>query len=145
MKSKYLFFGKAWQKWRNIEIVRDTEKEKELFYNVLGLQDGEKYILYSENYKSNFSGKVDLLFNMSVPRYLDIKFIQLKNIQEYSLIDWSMVIENATEIHAVSSAILYLLELLTLKADEVHLYRRGNEKDFSFVEYLFTKQYKLHQ
>lgn len=138
MKSKYLFFGKAWQKWRNIEIVRDTEKEKELFYNVLGLKDDTKYTLVSDLFKSNFSGKKDIVNS------IEVETVSLLPITGYSLIDWSMVIEKATEIHAVSSAILYLLELLTLKANEVHLYCRPTEKDFSFVEYLFTKEYKLH-
>lgn len=140
MKSKYLFFGKPWQKWRNVknEMVRDTEKEKDLFYNVLGLKNGEQYVLTSDTFKSNFSGKVSFVIET------EFKIIELKSIQGFSLIDWSMVIENATEIHAVSSAILYLLELLTLKTNEIHLYRRHTENDFSFVEYIFTKDYKLH-
>lgn len=140
MKSKYIFFGKAWQKWRNVknEMVRDTEKEKELFYNVLGFKDGEQYVLTSDTFKSNFSGKISFVIET------EFKIVELKSIEGFSLIDWSMVIENATEIHAVSSSILYLLELLTLKTNEIHLYRRPTEIDFSFVEYIFTKNYKLH-
>jgi hypothetical protein len=140
MKSKYLFFGKPWQKWRNVknEMVRDTEKEKELFYNVLGFKDGEQYVLTSDTFKSNFSGKISFVIET------EFKIVELKSIEGFSLIDWSMVIENATEIHSVSSSILYLLELLTLKTNEIHLYRRPTEIDFSFVEYIFTKNYKLH-
>lgn len=139
MKSKYLYFGKDWNDWRKCTWARDTEKENELFYNLLGLKDGEEYTLINQTFRSNSTGKVNIHASGVS------KKVFLKAIPGFTLLDWGKVIENASSIHTVSTAILYMLELMTLRAKDIHLYcRRPDERDFKNVDYLFSKRYRLH-
>lgn len=139
MKSKYMMFGKDWKRWRESTWVRDTEKEDELFYKVLGLHDGAEYNLVNNMFRSDASGKA--LVNV-VNGY---KNIPLRNIEGFTLLDWGKVLENAMNIYTVSTSINYIIELLDLKAKEIHLYcRKPDERNFNNIDYIFTKEYKLH-
>jgi len=138
MKAKYDMYELDWKKWKNTMYERDMEREEKL-YKELGLEYGEKYNLVNTSFRSDGSGKVDINIDNSY------KTIEMKNIKPYSLFDWSYVIENATEIHTVSTSILFLLELLDLKAETPHLYcRKPEEHNFQNVDYIFSKPYKLH-
>lgn len=139
MSSKYAMYGLDFNTWRNTMYERDLNREEKLYTDELGLKYGEKYNLINNRFRSDDSGIVNIEINNG------FKNIYMQNIKGYSLFDWSYVIENATEIHTVSTSILFVLELLELKASEVHLYaRKPDEKDFKNVDYIFTKNYKLH-
>ena len=139
MKSKYLMFRKDWRRWRESSWVRDTAKEDELFYEVLGLKDGEKFNLINATFRNDLSGWVPVQVRN------DYRNVELKTLQGFTLLDWCKVIENASTIHTVSTSINYLIELLDLKASEIHLYvRKPDERDFRNIDYLFSKRYRLH-
>ena len=139
MKSKYLMFKKDWRRWRESTWVRDTAKEDELFYDVLKLKDGEKFNLINATFRNDLSGWVPVQVSN------DYRNIELKTLEGFTLLDWCKVVENATTIHTVSTSINYILELLPLKATDVHLYvRKPDERDFRNIDYLFTKKYRLH-
>ena len=140
MKSKYIYFGKAWQNWRNIEVVRDTKKENELYYDILKLTDGEEYNLVWDNFGSHNQFKTNIVLNNG------LKTINVSIINGFSILDWSKVVENATNIHAVSSSNIYLFELLNIKADEINLYiRRPIEYNHENYSYILEKhKYNLH-
>lgn len=138
MESKYSFLGKDWRRWKETMFYRDADKEYELS-RVLGIEKGEKYNLISTTFGSNGQRKIDIQVNN------DYRNIEMVPMSDFSIFDWSRVIQNAETIHAVSSASLYLFELLDLSAKEVHLYaRKPVEQDFLFVEFLFSKKYILH-
>lgn len=144
MKAKYSLLGLDWNRWREMTWVRHPQHEHRLFSEVLGLQEGERYNLINTNFRFDNSGRA----NFTVNNGLKNVFMTVR--EGYTLLDWSKVIQQATQIHQVSSAMFYVCELLDLKCEENHLYvRRDNqkifqEKDFSTVEYLFTKKYSLH-
>lgn len=140
MESKYSFLGKNWRTWKSGGVYkRDSEKESNLM-KILGIDNGERYNLVSTTFGSGGQHKINISVNN------EYKSIEMQNIEPYSLFDWSRVIENAEEIHAVSSASLYLFELLDLSSKSVHLYvRKPIEQDFGYVDFLFTKKYILHQ
>lgn len=148
MKNKYSFFGLSWQMWkRDAMYNRDFSKEYALFKH-LGLSDGEKFNLVNVNWgcwsPTVLKPGTNRAFMQGVVRN-DYKIIPMDIIPGYSLFDWSTVIERATEIHTVSTSVLFLLELLNLSAKAIHLYcRKPNEKDFKNVDYIFTKNYQLH-
>lgn len=142
MRAKFDMYGFNFQDWRNTMYQRDMKKELFLFNNTRDLMHGREYNLISRYYGSNSQFKADIKVNNGLPN------IELTSLAGYSLFDWSYIIENATEIHAVSSSIFYLLELLTLKAKEVHLYGRQAIEPKTWVdniEYLMTKNYILHR
>lgn len=139
MKSKYMYFGLDWQTWKdNCIIVRDGKAEDRLYYEVLGLKDNEEYNLISETFTTQNISPIKIALNNR------LKNVHLNFIQGFTLIDWLKVIQNATNIHAVSSSNIYLFELFNLKAKEVHLYiRKPYEKSHENYDYLLTKNYVL--
>lgn len=140
MESKYSFLGKDWRTWKSGAMYkRDSKKESDLM-KLLGIDSSDPYNLVSTVFGSRGQHKLEI----SVSN--DFKNIEMINIEGYSLFDWSRVIENAETIHAVSSASLYLFELLDLAAKEVHIYNRTPvEQNLDFVRFLFTKPYILHE
>lgn len=136
MSAKYDLYGMDYKLWKvNAKYKRDKAREKALFES-LGIKG--KYNLINQTFQTTFKGKLPIAVDNGFQN------VEMKFIPGYSIFDWSLVIEKAEEIHAVSSAILYVLELLDLK-QAIHLYPRlPQERDFRNVEYLFTKPYILH-
>lgn len=137
MRTKYDMYGLRWEDWKLSAYFTRTENEDKLFYEVLGLEDGDLYNLISPTYRSDFTGHGAIEVNNG------LRNITMEKLPGFSLFDWALVIERAQTIHAVNSSILYLLEILNLDAQEVHLYSRKEEKGFPHVDYLFTKNYIL--
>lgn len=139
MASKYLYFGKDVNEWRKLKWVRDEWAEKQLFYEILKLKDGEKYNLINRTFRNNNSGKAQIEVNNG------LRNIEMRVIENVSLLDWGMVIQRATTIHTVCTSINYMLEILPLQAEEIHLYLRlPDEKNYDNIEYLLTKNYIFH-
>jgi hypothetical protein len=137
MKSKYDFLGKDWRRWKeHATPQRDEEKEAHLM-ETLQINKDESYTLVNTTFGSGFQREI------KIPK--QARQINMRAIDGFSLFDWCSVIENASEIYAVSTSTLYLFEILTLKAKQIHLYRRlPYENHFDFVKFLFTKNYILH-
>lgn len=139
MKAKYAMYDLPWGSWRmHGAWRRNFEKELELFHSI-GLSQGESYNLVNTQFGSSIEQ------NISIPLPDNgNKNVEMKIVSGYSIFDWTKVIMEATEIHSVSTSLLYMLEVMSL-TQPIHLYvRRPNETDFSFVEFLFTKNYILH-
>lgn len=138
MESKYLMDSIDMEVWRESSWIRDNKAEEELF-NKLGLVDGEEYALINDT----FTTKMDRQVGILIPT--GIKTIKMRAIDNYTLFDWGKVIQNATIIHTVGTSINYVMELLDLKAKEIHLYiRYPQEKDFENYDYLLSKDYIFH-
>lgn len=136
MSQKYLNYGVDYNTWTDQAMWnRDKEKEVELM-RVLGIEEGMDFTLVNRFFGSNSQ--------LVAP--IKEKGIEMCTVEGFSLFDWSGIIERASAIHVVSSSIIYLTELLNLKAPAVHLYRRAPiESDFRNVEYLLKRQnYILH-
>lgn len=138
MESKYQMVNIDYSDWRDyFKFSRNHDKENDLFYNKLGLNDEEKYTLVSRNYGSppNF-----LKYPMNIVE--DIKIVELEFIEGYSLFDWCKVIEKAKEIHMIDSSVNFLLEVLNIETNKLYLYTR-RKNNFSEIDYLFERKYIL--
>lgn len=131
MKSKYMLYGMDWRSWKNKAMwKRDKTKERSLF-NQLGLKRGEPYNLINRFFGSNSQ--------LVAPIKVDngLHSVELCSIEGYSLFDWAMVIQNAANIHVVSSSICYILELLDLRAKEICIYKRipieNNHDNYDYI------------
>ena len=136
MSSKYALYKQDWKTWTKQAMwKRDTAREDELFEK-LGLVEGESYKLINRFFGSSSQHVAGI----------DHRGTEMCQMQGFSLFDWAKVIENATEIHSVSTSIIYLLELLSLKSKEVHLYLRLPIcSHFNDVSYILERQnYFLH-
>lgn len=139
MTTKYTMYGEDYNMWRELRWERNYEKEKEL-KEKMGAKG--KYCLVCNEFGNITDGGQDYR-KLVVPA--DGKYIFLRRVPGYSMLDWAGIIEDATEIHAVSSSTLYMFEVLNLKAKEINLYSRKMGKlDFQIVERLLTKRYIFH-
>ncbi len=139
MESKYLWANMDYREWKEQAMwKRDEEKENELF-ELLGCHQGEYNLI-----NCIFGSYSQLSRGIKV--HNGLLNVHMTTIEPYSLFDYAKVIENASTINVVSSSILYLLELLDLKAKVVDLYcRTPIEKNFDTVKYILEKhKYNLH-
>jgi hypothetical protein len=61
-------------------------------------------------------------------------------IPGFSLFDWYLVIEKATEIHTVGTSINYIIELLEIESKNVFLYKRlPDENHFQNYDYILKR------
>lgn len=137
MKAKYLMYGSNWRNWRNLKWKRDHVAENKIF-KAMGLTEGQKFNLVNRHFRSDQTGLVDIQINNGLPN------IEMRNIPGTTLLDWAKVIEAATEIHTVHTAIVYIIDVLET-TDKLHQYlRKPDEKDFAFTDYLWKKKYQYH-
>lgn len=138
MASKYDLFGLDYQDWRNGAMwERDSNIESILFFTQK--EPTKPYRIINNTFGSDSSLRVSIS-----PPADHLADIFMRNIEGYSLFDWALLLENASEIHTVSTSLFYLLELLDITCP-IHLYpRKPIEHDFRNIDYLFTKPYILH-
>lgn len=139
MESKYLWANMDYREWKQQAMwKRDEQKENELFES-LGCHQGEYNLV-----NCIFGSYSQLRRDIQVDNGL--RNIHMTTIEPYSIFDYAKVIENASTINVVSSSILYLLELLELKAEVIDLYcRTPVEQNFDTISYILEKhKYNLH-
>lgn len=142
MRSKYDMYELDWKTWRDVKPICDHAHALQLEIGLFGYGAPVEYNLVSPYYGTTSQFKADIIPDNGLPT------IMMFSLSGYSIFDWMDLISRATTIHAVSSSIVYLLELLDLQAKEVHLYgREAIEKDtwYRNIEYLLTKDYVIHK
>lgn len=131
MRAKYDMYGVDWQRWKlHARWRRDIAREKELL---------ERFAIDGDyNLVNNFAGtELQLKGKIAVDNGLPT--IDMRKVEDYTLFDWATIIENAAHIYTISTSIIYLLEMLDLKAKEVHYYLKPNEADFSSTDYILAQ------
>jgi hypothetical protein len=142
MHAKYKLVDLYFHDWRDyFSFIRNTERENYLFYEVLGLKDGEDYIFVNKNFGSP-PNSVSIK-NMKYPS--DIKIVEMDFLGFDNLFDWCKVIENAKEIYTVETSICYIIEKLNCKSEKISLYSRNRDADFSYMDGILTKNYLYYE
>lgn len=138
MSSKYSLFGLDWNTWKEgARWERDEEKEMKLFggtrvyYLTKTDCSIEPYRLINNTFGSDSKLKI------SIPNLSDdLPNIYMQNYDGYSLFDWALILERATEIHTVSTSIIYILEMLDISCP-IHIYKREpiekNHDNYSYI------------
>lgn len=131
MRAKYDMYNLDWHTWRDhARWNRNIFKERELA-EACGIYEGDRYNLISREFGSNPTKSVPIDVNNGN------KTVFIKQIEGFSLFDWAMLMQNATEIHFVESSNIYLLEMLELRAESINLYARLPDKnhhnDYSYI------------
>jgi len=138
MDAKYRLFGHDWKMFRELTWERDYHKEAELYDLVV--KCCKPYILANRLFGAQGQFKIQPQINS------ELRVVEMKPIPGYTLLDWGLIIENATEIHAANTSILYMLEAMQLDMP-IHLYNRGGlwgEVGFSYTQFIHSKPYILH-
>lgn len=146
MSSKYDSVGVDYRDWSKYIIFnRNKEKEKKLFYEVLGLLDGEEYVFVNRL----FCTRPRIMYYPKIPvdfEYYGCKVVEMSIIPGYSLFDWCMVIERASKINMIETSLNYLLESPALFDNVKHKPLRLHHRTGSFkeVDYLFTLPWEYY-
>ena len=147
MLNKYIEAKVDHRDWADYVIFkRNKKKEDNLFYNILGLKDGEEFVFVNRNYQM----RPNLLFypriSIDPNNYGGKRVIEMNIVDGYSLFDWSKVIERASEIHMIETSFNYIMEgpqlRETVSKKSLHLYSRHNW--FGEVQYLFNLPWNYH-
>jgi len=105
-------------KWSNFYFKRDLEKEKKVFYDILGLKDNEDFIFVHAATRDH----IDL-----IPKNISekIKIIRPSD-QSIDIYDFLYTIEKAKEVHMMNSSFLCLIDCIQLRNDNLfyHKYLR---------------------
>lgn len=152
MANKYKMYDLDWQMWRDGAMwQRDEEKENKLLDNFGGVEEVSKYVLVNMTFGSDMKHHVPIKleheFSCENPNGKHVIDMGGYGRLGYSLFDWAKVLENVEEIHTVSTSIIYILEMLDLKAKEVNLYNRTIKgQGFETVDYILQKhKYVFHK
>lgn len=137
MASKYALFDMDYKDWKKEAMWQpDFDKESQLMELI---NPPQQYNLINTTYRSDFGRTVPIKPDNDFP------CVVMTNTPGFSMFDWALLIQYATEIHSVSTGLFYMLELMDLQ-QPIHLYpRKPEEKNFKNIEYLFTKPYILHE
>lgn len=140
MRAKYDMYGMDYNEWKEHSMWNRGNRDKEIeLFIALGLKSNEPYNLINNFFGSESQLRANIEVDNGLPN------VYMQSYEGFSLFDWAMVIEQAENIHVVNSSILFMLEILDLKDKNPNLYsRKPIEKGFANVDYLFTKNYILH-
>jgi len=108
-------------KWDKFYFKRDLQKEKEVYYDQLGLKDGEEFIFMQDDPARNYTINREKYIN---PNIKLIDFFELQNI---SVLDILYTAERAKEIHVNNSVCLTFFDLMNIQHNNLnyHKYNRS--------------------
>jgi len=126
MEDKYHLIGLDPQSWRETLWKRKEEKELELF-NKLGLSEDEPYIIVNTMYGSATVGTGEAPIDLKDTG--DKKIVNTSYVDGYTLLDWGLVYEKASEVHTVSTATCWVIDGVCSDKTKKFIYPRPNQPD----------------
>jgi hypothetical protein len=111
-------------KWDNFYFERDIEKEKDVFYNILGLKDNEEYVFIHQGSADNKN-----FLDKYIPQ--NIKIINPADYLQVGIFDFLYTIEHAKEVHVANSSFMNIIDCIQLNTDRLflHSYARTDMGD----------------
>jgi len=98
-------------KWDKFYLQRDLDREKEVYYDILGLKDNEEYLFVHDDYRNEVKTK-------GLPD--NIKIIKPHNYLDITVYDFLLTIEKSKEVHMMNSGFLPLVDCIQLKHDNLN-------------------------
>jgi hypothetical protein len=140
MQAKYMLLHADPELWRTITFNRNSEKENQL-KQYLNISPNDKFILVNNNFAGpEYNYKVD------IKPPTDLRAIYQEYIEGFTLLDWCGVLEQAKEIHTVSTSLFFIIEALNLENTLLHLYpRKPLDKDLSPIKTLINNKWVCHE
>ena len=140
MEAKYMLLEADPELWRTLNFTRNTEKETQL-KQYLNINPNDKFIFVNNNFAGpEYNYKVD------IKPQTNLRIIHQEYIDGFTLLDWCGVLEQANEIHTVSTAIFFVIEALKLERTPLHLYpRKPIDKDLSPIKTLISNRWICHE
>lgn len=116
------------KKWENFDFERDIEKEKDIFYNKLGLTDNEDFIFIHEDADRN------MILNR---KYITPgkRIINLTDYKDISILDCLYIVEKSSEVHVMNSAVVQFIDLMQIKHNNLFYHRYLNQNPYRSSEH----------
>lgn len=138
MPAKYQILDIDWSDWlAYFNFKRNIKKENELYYDVLGLKDGEDYTFINKYYGTPPDYAI-----YNVEENPNEKNINLEMIENFTIFDWIKVIENANKISIIDTSLNYIIEKIQIKTKNLTCYCRSGEYTQNQIAPLFKKNWK---
>lgn len=138
MSSKYKLVNVPLEIWRNISFKRNFEKEKQLL-KILNISENEEFIFVNNNFADP-----SLKYSTNINVETNLRIVSLEYLEGFTLLDWMSVLEQAKEIHTVSTSLYFVIEALG-RTEGLHLYpRKPFDKDFTPIISLLHPKWYLH-
>jgi len=138
MSSKYHMLDISYHDWQDyFKFNRDLDKENELYYNVLGLNDDSEFVFINNLYNTDIRDSKLLSADQ-----FDMPVVELKIIDGFTLFDWCKVLEKAKKIYTINTSINYIIEVIDTSYDEYVIYAH-DEKNKTEIDYLFKKPHTM--
>jgi hypothetical protein len=140
MEAKYMLLEADPKLWRTLSFTRNKEKETQL-KQYLNISSDDKFIFVNNHFAGpEFNYKVDISLKT------DLRIIHQEYIEGFTLLDWCGVLEQAKEIHTVSTSLFFIIEALNLENTLLHLYpRKPLDKDLSPIKTLINNKWVCHE
>lgn len=100
--------------WDNFYFKRNTKKEKEIYYDKLGLRNGEEYIFLHDDPVRGF------IINHT---FKDIKIIHLVELEDISILDILYVVEKSKEVHAFTTGLVPFIDQMNIYHNSLNLHK----------------------
>lgn len=112
------------KKWDNFYLKRNLLREKQIYYDMLGLKNNERYVFLHED-------KWNQDEDRTIKRHLinsDIRIISITDYPNISIFDTAFLIERAEEVHVINSSFRTFIDLMNIKHNNLyyHKYTRAN-------------------
>jgi len=102
--------------WQNFYFKRDIKKEKEIYYDKLGLKDNEKYTFLHDDPVRNFI--IDR-------KYVNpnMKIIHLVELEDISILDTLYLVEKAKEVHMFNTGLVSFVDQMGTVHDNLNYHK----------------------
>ncbi len=106
-------------KWNKFYFERDLEKEKNAFYNKLGLKDDEQFLFVHDDPERGRHFKKEFIKK-------GVKVIHPTKHKDIGIFDFIYTIEKAQEVHVMNSSFSCLIDTMQIKTNKLfyHEYAR---------------------
>jgi hypothetical protein len=140
MHAKYKLLNADLEIWRSLSFSRNLEKENEL-KQIFKIDPAEE-IIYINNHFAGPEYNYTLDINLNTSK----RIIKQEYVDGFTLLDWCGILEQATEIHTVSTSLFFVIESLQLTTVELNLYPRTPlDIDLSPIKSLINKKWICHE
>lgn len=101
--------------WDNFYYERDLNKEKEVYYDKLGLKDGEEYIFLHDDPLRGF-----IIDKKYIP---DIRTVHLVELEDVSILDTLYLVEKAKGVHVITTGLVAFIDQMNVNHNNLNLHR----------------------
>lgn len=134
MLDKYRLLNLPEDMWKTFTWNRNLTKENELYNKII---NNDNYILINNKWS-------DGILDIKVDLNDTYQIVYMDRIEDYTLLDWALIIEKASIIHTVSTSNLFLIETLDINAKDVYIYPRlPRENNLDGIMEFVNKKFKF--